>query len=137
MFSSMFTGASTPEVAPGDYYDYDFIHETNDSDFLSEFLFPNSICPEMEGSMKCQISKFCLHYIYIPNEGRSEVNSDRYEGDMGSTGSSLDMLHVEDEGEPSENEEGSGEERNPEKSSRDECMDRLKSGRRVNFRPKV
>merc|ERR1719500_2682122 len=86
MFSSMFTGASTPEVAPGDYYDYDFIHETNDSDFLN-----------------------------------------RYEGDMGSTGSSLDMLHVEDEGEPSENEEGSGEERNPEKSSRDECMDRLKS----------
>ena len=65
------------------------------------------------------------------------MNSDRYEADEGSTGSSLDMLHEEDEGEPSENEEGSGEERNPEKSSRDECMDRLKSGRRVNFRPKV
>ena len=45
MFSSMFSGASTPEVAPGDYYDYDFIHETNDSDFLSEFPFLcNSIC---------------------------------------------------------------------------------------------
>ena len=52
MFSSMFSGASTPEVAPGDYYDYDFIHETNDSEFLSEFPFPNSIWPEMEGSMK-------------------------------------------------------------------------------------
>ena len=34
MFSSMFSGE--PEVAPGDYYDYDFIHETNDTDFLGE-----------------------------------------------------------------------------------------------------
>ena len=39
MFSSMFSGGTTPEVAPGDYYDYEFSHETNDSDFLSEFLF--------------------------------------------------------------------------------------------------
>ena len=48
MFSSMFTGSSTPEVAPGDYYDYDFIHETNDSEFLSEFPYPNEISPEMK-----------------------------------------------------------------------------------------
>ena len=59
------------------------------------------------------------------------MNSDRYEADEGSTGSSLDMLHEGDEGEPSENEEGSGEGENPQKSSRDECMDRLKSGRRA------
>ena len=34
MFSSMFSGSHVPEVMPGDYYDYDFIHETNDTDFL-------------------------------------------------------------------------------------------------------
>ena len=65
MFSSMFSGGTTPEVAPGDYYDYEFSHETNDSDFLSEFLFPNSICPDMEGSMECQPSEFSLLCIYI------------------------------------------------------------------------
>jgi len=89
LFSSMFTGASTPEVAPGDYYDYDFIHETNDSDFLN------------------------------PSLG--------YEDDEGSTSSTLDMLREEDEEDSLENEEGSGEGENPQKSSRDECMDRLKS----------
>jgi len=89
LFSSMFTGASTPEVAPGDYYDYDFIHETNDSDFLN------------------------------PSLG--------YEDDDGSTGSTLDMLREEEDEDSLENEEGSGEGENPQKSSRDECMDRLKS----------
>ena len=31
--------SGTPEVAPGEYYDY-FSPDTNDSDFLSEFTFP-------------------------------------------------------------------------------------------------
>ena len=51
--------------------------------------------------------------------------------DDGSTSSTLDMLREEDEEDSLENEEGSGEGENPQKSSRDECMDRLKSGRRV------
>ena len=63
------------------------------------------------------------------------MNSDPslgYEDDDGSTGSTLDMLREEEEEEDSlENEEGSGEGENPQKSSRDECMDRLKSGRRA------
>ena len=63
------------------------------------------------------------------------MNSDPslgYEDDDGSTGSTLDMLREEeDEVDSLENEEGSGEGENPQKSSRDECMDRLKSGRRA------
>ena len=60
----------------------------------------------------------------------SEVNLDPgYDDDEGT---SLDMLHEEEEedeeGEKGEHEEEIGE--NPQKSSRDECMDRLKSGRR-------
>ena len=63
------------------------------------------------------------------------MNSDPslgYEDDDGSTGSTLDMLREEEDEEDSlENEEGSGHGENPQKSSRDECMDRLKSGRRA------
>ena len=63
------------------------------------------------------------------------MNSDPslgYEDDDGSTGSTLDLLREDEEEEDSlENEEGSGEGENPQKSSRDECMDRLKSGRRA------
>ena len=62
------------------------------------------------------------------------MNSDPslgYEDDEGSTSSTLEMLREEDEEDSLENEEGSGEGENPQKSSRDECMDRLKSGRRV------
>ena len=64
------------------------------------------------------------------------MNSDPslgYEDDDGSTGSTLDMLREEedDEVDSLENEEGSGHGENPQKSSRDECMDRLKSGRRA------
>ena len=36
----MFSGSEATVVTPGDYYDYknyDFIHETNDTEFLSEF----------------------------------------------------------------------------------------------------
>ena len=79
--------------------------------------------------MKCQISKFLLHYINIRNEGTS-VNSGPplgYDDDDGSTGPSLDIL---DEVDPTEPELGSGS-GNPQKSSsREECMERLKSGGR-------
>ena len=65
------------------------------------------------------------------------MNSDHslgYEDDDGSTGgSSPAMLHQEEEEEEEDhlgNEEASGDGENRQKSSRDECMDRLKSGRR-------
>ena len=64
------------------------------------------------------------------------MNSDHslgYEDDDGSTGgSSPAMLHQEEEEEEDHlgNEEASGDGENRQKSSREECMDRLKSGRR-------
>ena len=64
--------------------------------------------------------------------------------DNDSRGSTLDMLHVEDEEEENtdslEADDGSGDGggHDPQKSSRDECMDRLKSGGHSgNFRLKV
>ena len=62
--------------------------------------------------------------------------------DNDSRGSTLDMLHAEEEEntDNSETDDGSrdGGGHEPQKSSRDECMDRLKSGgHSVNFRLKV
>jgi len=39
LFSSMFSGSESTVVSPGDYYDYDFIHETNDTDFLNPDMY--------------------------------------------------------------------------------------------------